>query len=241
MQRLQADAVVPRFVQRRDVDPRHLSQIPQQLGTGQASVLGLGHHQPDLGQQFLTIPQRDEIKERGIGLGIARGCGASGKDQRRCRRITQRQIASISRPDGHAAQIQHLQDVGGAEFVTQAETEDVERRQWSAAFNTEQGLLSLPQSGGEISGRQIGPIAELTGDRVENRIKNDVAQVAGAHLVDLGVGERPTHLSCMPVPQLHAKLVAHVAGGLVDAAVHQLVKINRLIQGRHDHDGCPYS
>ena len=128
MQRLQADAVVARFVQRRDVNPGNLSQIPQQLGTGQAIGLGLGHHQPDLGQQFLTIPQRDEIKERGIGLGIARGCGASGKDQRRCRRITQRQIASISRPDGHAAQIQHLQDVGGAEFVTQAETEDVEGR-----------------------------------------------------------------------------------------------------------------
>ena len=98
IQRLQCDAVVARRVERRHVNPGHLSQIPKQLRPGQGISLGLSHHKSDLGQQFLTIPQGDEIEERGIGLGIARGRGASGKDQRRCRWIIEWQITAIRRP-----------------------------------------------------------------------------------------------------------------------------------------------
>ena len=200
MKRLEGDPIGARSIERRHVNAGNLGQIPQQLRSRQSIRFGLRHHQTDFGQQLLTVTQSDEVEKRGIGLWIAGGGGPTSENQRRCCRITQGQVAPISGADGHLRQIQHLKDVGGAQFVTEAETQDVEGRQRPTAFHGKQRLGTFPQAACQISRWKIGAITQLPGDGIEDRIENDVAQVAGANLIDLGVGERPANRRCLPVP-----------------------------------------
>ena len=96
--------------------------------------------------------------------------------------------------------------------------------------------MLLSQSLRQVGRRQIRPITQLSGNRVENRIKNDVAEVAGAHLVDLWIGERPAHTSRRPITGLHTQFMAHVAGWPVDTCIHQDVEIDRLqTRGGNSH------
>ncbi|CAI8155397.1 MAG: Uncharacterised protein [Synechococcus sp. CC9902] len=82
VQRLDGDAIVPGPIERRHIDPWHLRQITQQIEPAQTCFFGLRHHKTDLRQQFLAVTQRDEIEKCRIGLRIAGGSGAAGKDQR---------------------------------------------------------------------------------------------------------------------------------------------------------------
>ena len=243
-QGLEGDAIGPRGIERRHVDARHMGQINQQRRAAQPGGFGLGHHQANLRQQFLAIAEGEEIKEGRVRFRVAGGGGAAGEDQRRCCRIVERQVAPLGGPQRQARQIQHLEDVGGTQLVAEAEAEDVEGGQGAAAFHREQGLALLAQALGQVGGGQIGAIAELAGDRVENRIKDDVAQVAGAHLVEIGIGEAPARLRLLPVAGQHAPFVAQVTTGAGNGAVHQLIESDAPLgqrRGRGDRGGWPGS
>jgi len=233
-----ADPIRPGSVKGGHVDARHLGKVTQQVGAAEAGGPCFGHHQANLWQQFFTIAEGDEIKEGGEGLRVAGGGGSAGKDQGRRRRVGQGQVAPLGGPQGNAGQIQHLQDVGGAQLVAEAEAEDVKGAKGAAAFDREQGQISLPQPGRQIGRRQVGAIAELAGNAVENRIENDVAQVAGPHLVDLGVGEGPAHTGfdpgLRPIARLDAEFVAQVAAGFEDIGTDQGLEVD----GLAGLDGC---
>ena len=236
LQRHLANAVGARPIERRHIDAGHLGQVAQQVAAAEAGGAPLGHHQADFGQHLLTVAQHDEIEEGREGLGVAGGGGATGKDQWRRRRISQGQITAIGGADRDLRQLQHREDVGGAELITEREAEDVEGRQRPAALHGEQRFTAGPEPLRQIRPRQITAIAQLAGNAVENRIENDVAGVARSHLVDLGVGERPTHASSrpglIPVAPLHPQLIAQVAAGLGDAAIHQCSEIHWPIERR---------
>ena len=53
----------PGAVERGHVNPRHLSQIAQQLCTAQTIGLGLRHHKADLRKQFLPVPRAMKSKK----------------------------------------------------------------------------------------------------------------------------------------------------------------------------------
>ena len=131
-------------------------------------------------------------------------------------------------------QLQHRQDVGGSQLVTEGEAEDVEGRQRPATLHGKEGRSPLAQALREIRTGQITAVTDLTRDAVENGIENDVAGVAGADLVDLGVGEGPAHDSggpdLIPVPLLHPQFIAEIAARLGNAAIHQGVEIHRCIE-----------
>ena len=112
-------------------------------------------------------------------------------------------------------------------LITEAEAQDVEGIQRPTAFHTEECLITLLQTLSQIGGREIGPITHLAGKGIEDRIENDVPEVAGAHLVDLGVGERPAHACSLPVTGLHTEFMAHVAGWPFDAGIHKGVERDR--------------
>ena len=227
LKRFKADSIQTRGIERRHINPWHHGQIKQQSRARQPCLLAFGQHQSDLRQQLLTITQGDEIEKGGIRLWIAGGRWPSSKDQRRSLRVTQRQVTAVCRSDRNPAEIQHLQDVGGAQLITQAEAKDVEGVEGPAALHTEQRLLTLLEAFGEIGGRQVGAITDLPRQGIENRVENDVPQIAGAHLIKLGIGEGPANPGGMPVPGLHTQLMAHIASGPVDARIHQLVKRHR--------------
>ena len=230
-QRLQAHPIGAWGIERRHIHPRHLGQISQQGGARQPGRLGLRHHKANLRQQFLAIAEGDEIKEGRKGFGVAGGGGPPGENQRRCFGMVQRQVAPVPREQGHPGQIQHLEDVGAAELIAEAEAKDVEGRQGPATFHPKQGQVSLAQPGRKIRRRQVGPIAELARKAVEDRIENDVAGIAGPHLVDLWVGEGPTHPSTspsnLPIAGFNPKLIAQIAGWFADAQINQGIEINR--------------
>ena len=167
-QRFEADAIGAGAIEGRHVHPRHLGQVDQQLAAAEASRLGFGHHQADLGQQLLAIAEGKEIEEGGKGFRVAGGRGPAGKDQGRRRRITEGQIAPLAGAQGHLGQVEHGQDVGGAQFVTEAETKNVEGGQGPAALNAKQGLTAGLQALGQVGRRQVAAIAELARNGIEN-------------------------------------------------------------------------
>ena len=110
--------------------------------------------------------------------------------------------------------------------------------QGAAAFDRKKGQALLAQALTEVGRRQVGTVAELAGNAVENRIENDVAQVAGPHLVDLGVGEGPAHAGgipgLLPIAVDDAELIAEVAAGFGDVGADQ----GREVDGLAGLDGC---
>ena len=61
-----------------------------------------------------------------------------------------------------------------------------------------------------------------------------MAEIAGSDLVDLGVGECPADPRSSPVSGDNTQFMADVAGGPVDARIHELIERDRLercIQG----------
>ena len=100
--------------------------------------------------------------------------------------------------------------------------------------------MALPEACCQIGCRQIGTITNLPGESVEDRIENDVPQVAGADLIQLRVGQSPTHPGAVPVSWLDTELMAHVASGAIDARIHQLFKRQRSGGGiQRDGHGLP--
>ena len=126
LERLDAHPIGAGAIQRGHVHARHLGQIAQQLPARMAGSASLSHHQADLRQQLLAIAEGHEVKEGGEGLRVAGGGGAAGKDQRWRIRVSQGQVAAIGCPDRDAGQLQHLEDVGAAQFVAEREAQDVE-------------------------------------------------------------------------------------------------------------------
>ena len=234
----------PRAIEAGHIDPGNLRQIQQQCPAAKAGSLGLAHHQADFRQQLLPVAEGDEIEEVGVGLGIRGGGLATGKDKRLGLGVVERQVGTLPGPDRQADQIQHLQDVGGAKLIAETEAEDVEGAQATTALHGKQRCARAAQALGQIRTRQIGAITELAGQLIEDSIENDVAEVAGAHLVELRIGERPAHLRPIPVLVHGAQLIAQVAAGLDDVAVHQVREGNRIGQSATGqgwslgHGGC---
>ena len=236
VKRLHSDPVNTRGIQGRHVHTRHVGQIPQQTGTGPTRGLGFSDHKTDLGQQLLPIPESDEIKEGGVGLGVAGGRWSASEDQWRRLRVAERSVTPITGPQWNPSEIEHFEDVGRPELVAETESKDVECWQRAPALNGKQWLIALAQARGKVCSRQIGPVTQLARNGVQDRIKNDVAEIARPDLVNLRIGEGPAHTGRRPVARFNAELMPHVTGRSIDAFIHQAVEIDRLqTRARNGH------
>ena len=54
----------------------------------------------------------------------------------------------------------------------------------SSSDDGEEGLVPFAQPCRKIRGGQIGPITELARNSIEDRIKNDVTEIACSHLIE---------------------------------------------------------
>ena len=133
-----------------------------------------------------------------------------------------RRIAAVTGVERQPDEIEHLQHVGSAELVAEAEAKDVEAVEGPATLHGKQRRARAAQPLSKIRGRQVSAIAQLPRLGIEDRIENDVAEIAGTDLIDLGVGEGPADRRGVPIPWLHPQLIAEVAAGARDSGIDQL-------------------
>ena len=139
----------PSGIELRLVEPRHvdIGQCRGQAGQGGRSIEpGLPHFQPQVAhrrQGLFAVAQHEGVDESGHRLGVGRA-GAAGQNQR---------IGHGSRlgRQWNSAQIEHRQHVRRAEFVLQAEADDVELPQRRETLQADQ--RQSPFRGAAIPGR----------------------------------------------------------------------------------------
>ena len=101
-----------------------------------------------------------------------------------------RVIVSFFPRDGHAREMQHFEDVHGAELVRQTQTKRVEVRQGSFGLHGEQlAIFGLEKREHVVTGK-VRTITQQSLGVVEDGVQHDVAEVRGAHLVNLGIPGR---------------------------------------------------
>ncbi len=126
------------------IDPRHLGQIQQQGFPAQARLLALLDHQPHFRQHFFPVAEDDQIKKVGVGFWVGGGGLAAREDQRPGGEIC---ALAIAPGQGNPRQIQHFQNVGGPEFVAEAEAKNVVVLERSPRLHRKQGRAGVPQLG----------------------------------------------------------------------------------------------
>ena len=124
----------------------------------------------------------------------------------------------------NAAQVEHGQDVGVADFVLQAEADDVEFAQRRERLQAVERQAVLAQLGLEIDPRREGPFAGPLRIVVHDRVQH--LQAVMAHAERVGVGKR------------QAQPAAHLAMILDDAVEFAAEILGRRLHARQDsHDG----
>jgi hypothetical protein len=182
----QEGAVVADVVQRRHVDPGHLDQVAKH----QAAVGAPGSDPPaddigDLADHLLAITQHDHVDEVGQRLMVERAVAAD-HDQRVLG-------PTVRRPDGHAGEVDHLQDVGVDELSGEVEGEQVEVVGGAVGVGREQRDAVPAEQPVEVPPRCVRAFGERVGPLVEDLVEDLQPLVGQPDLVGVGIGEQPRH------------------------------------------------
>ena len=222
-------AVFGHVVKHRHVDTGNLRQVQQQIAAAQTGGFVLLDNQPDFWQQLFAIAERHKVEKLSVGFGV----GGGGLSPSENPRVLEAAIESFLPGERHLRQTQHFENVGRAEFVTEAEAEDVVVGEGATGLDGEEGGVALAQFGGKVGGGEVGAIAELAGLGVEDAVENDVAEVGRADFVDFGVRQHPADVGAVPGFVNGSEFVAQIAGGAVDFGGEELFDGDRHGLTRH--------
>jgi hypothetical protein len=171
--------------QGRDVQAGNFGQGVQQRPLVHSLGLGPLHGGQELDHGLLAVADDHGVEERSHGFGVE-GSTAARHDERQ-------HGFPVRAAEGNARQVEHVQDIGVAQLVGQAESDDVHVRERRVRLQGGQGNTVLAQDGpGLLVGREdpLGPEIRL---RVERLGQYLLAEVGHAHLVHVGKGQGAPH------------------------------------------------
>ena len=166
------------------------------------------HGGVDLADHLLAVAQHDEVEEVGQGLRVVGGV-TTGADQRV-------RSGPIRRPDGHAGQIDAVQDVRVDELGGEVERDDVELVGGAVRVDREQREALAAQDLFEVGPGGVGALGEGVVTLVEDLVEDLEALVGQADLVGVRVHQEPPDPLGARRRNLGAELAADVARRLLD-------------------------
>ena len=118
----------------------------------------------------------------------------------------------------HAAQIQHVQNIGIAQLILQGEAHNIAFLESLFGFQGAQGNLALTHFGLQINPGSIGTLRLHPLLLIEQVIQNFEAQIAHAHLIYIGEGQTNSGLHLVGRLDNAGKFATGVARRLLHAA-----------------------
>ena len=145
---------------------------------------------------FLAFSQDHQIHERGQRLG-GQDAAPSGRHNGAvgqagfffARRPVRPGRGPVFRPAGNARQIKHEQDIGIAQLVGDAETDEIHLGQGRVRFHGAQRRSGLTQHGGGLTAGGEHPLRPPGGPGVDQAVNNFLPQIGHAHFVHVRKGQ----------------------------------------------------
>ncbi len=203
--------VKPRNVSKRQSASQpgqHLLALPPpRFSVGKASVGPAFLAQPEplvaqQGQARLSVAGDEHIDKRRHRFGVLRARPA-GDDQRMVHR-------ALRAAEWNPPQVEHRQDIAGADLVLQRESENVEIGQRRECLQAVERLVGLAQQPLHIVPGREGPFADPIVAVVHQRVKNLQAMMAHPDCVGIGKGEAELAAHRAMVLANHIQLAADI-------------------------------
>ena len=186
---------------------------------GSTLGLPLAHHLGDREHDLLAVPEDRGVDEVGDRLGVERGVAAGDDD-----RVV---LAAVDRVERDPGQVEGVEHVGVAELGGEAQAEEVERADGAVAVDGELRdralLVTLAHHPLHVGPHRVGALGDDPVALVEHLVEDLDALVGQAHLVGVGVHQRPPdrrpaglgRRGAVPVLDDRVELAADVLDGLL--------------------------
>ena len=167
-----------------DVHARDRRQLTEDaLAGGATGALPRRDHLAHLADCLLAVADDEGVDEVRHGLGVVRAVPA-GDDERRVR-------CSALTPDGHAGEVEAVQDVRVHELGGEVEGDDVEVAGRAVGLDREQRHAVVAELSFQVDPRRVRPLGGGIVAFVQDLVEDLQALVGEPHLVRIGVHEEP--------------------------------------------------
>ena len=207
---------VVHVVEARHVDALGAGEPQQQLVPAARSAGGLPvpHDRGDLQYRLLPVAEHGGVDEVGDRLRVERGVPTG--DHHRVRLVP---LCGLQR---NAGQVQRGEQVGVPQLGGERHTKQVERADRAVGVHGELRYAVLAHQPLQVGPDRVGALGQHVGQLVEHLVQDLHALVGQAHLVGVGVHQRPAHGGRVPVLHHRAQFAAHVLDGLADQGQQRL-------------------
>ena len=164
----------------------------------------------NLRHHLFALTNNSEVKEICQGLGVIH-TGAAHDNQR----VLLRALRCQNR---HTAQVQHVQNIGITQLVLQGKAHNIAFLERFFRFQSAQGNVALTHLGFHINPRSIHALSLHTLLLIKQMIQNFKAQIAHAHLVNIGEGQANRGLNLVSRLNDAGEFAAGIARRLLHAA-----------------------
>jgi hypothetical protein len=169
-----------------DVDAFELREGPQ---AGRPALHPV-EHRADLHHHVLAVADDEEVHEGGEGLRVE-----DGRPPREGQGVL---LPPVLGPQGHAGEVDDVEDVGEGQLALQREADAVEGGEGVLALQAEEGQAQLAQQGLEVEAGGVDPLGLGPGELVDHVVEDVQAEVAEPEVVEVGKAQhRRTRASCL--------------------------------------------
>ncbi len=157
---------------------------------------------------LLAVAEHHDVDEIGHRLGVEGRVPAHDHE-----RV---QVAALGGHQRDPGQVEAGEHVGVAQLGGERDPDEVERAEWAVAVDRERRDVALTHQPLEVGPHRVAALGEHAGGLVEHLVEDLHALVGQAHLVGVGVHQRPPHAVGVPVLGRGVELTADVLHGLAD-------------------------
>ena len=174
--------------------------------TGRALALPLPDDLADREHDLLAVAEHDGVDEVGDRLGVERRVAPGEHD-----RVL---VGAVVGVQWDTREVERVQHVGVAQLGGERDAEDVEVSYWPVAVHRELRNPVLTHHRLHVGPDRVGPFCEHTLALVEDLVEDLHTLVRQAHLVRVGVHQRPTDVGLVPRLLDGVEFAADVLDGL---------------------------
>ncbi len=206
-------AVVLDVVERRDVDAGDRREVAQHgLAAPRAAALPRADDLDDLGDDLFAVADHERVDVLGERLGVVRAVAAGDDDRVRGRPVL---VA-----DGHAREVDQVQEVRVDELGREVEGEDVELGRGAVRVDAEQRHPGRAHRRLHVGPRRVGALGHRVFALVDELVEDLQPLVGEPDLVGIGIdqekGRPAAPMAGRQVARLRPHLHTDVASGLLN-------------------------
>ena len=168
--------------------------LKQQAFTSPAGIKSFFKQFQNVGQAFFAIAQHHDVNKGRQRL-RAEQRSAACNDKGAGRKI----LRPVSRAQGNASQIKHVEDVGITKLMRDGKTQAMGLPQWGVGFQRGQGRIVGAQDIACFAFWSHDPLSPPVGAAVDDIVQNFLPQIGHADVIGIGKGQSHTQTHVLRV------------------------------------------